>query len=312
MHLQASAKDPTACIALNYSPWYAKFPGSDPTVTGPAETAELEFYTALLRNVTIWLKQCPDCGAAGVGAVLLDSEKFSVSPDSPSAVSAAVTRKCDLIFNATSAAFPAARVEWYNRGTVSLSYTYGWVGPIDAPASLVRKQWNHFTLNERGDTFSCSLYNLRDLYLMRETYRRTVEVARTFNSTGPWAGRTRSVTPWLALGCGDLTVPSLNCSGNEQRYNEPCSRFDFGTPYDPVQSWQFGSEMMNLTRYGNTEDPTYTPSDAFAPWDTAEVVCLYPSILDARGETTAGGSTSLVDHFVAYIRGASGLEGVAP
>lgn len=39
-------------------------------------------------------------------------------------------------------------------------------------------------------------------------------------------------------------------------------------------------------------------------------MCLYPSVLDDRAVQTEGGSTSLVDHLVAYVRGAVGLEGV--
>ena len=88
-----AAADPARCIALNYSPWYARFPGTDPTVTGATETAELTFYAGHLANITTWLRRgrClpgltqaardheggPACGAAkvGVAAFLLDSEK---------------------------------------------------------------------------------------------------------------------------------------------------------------------------------------------------------------------------------------------
>lgn len=37
----ASAKDPGRCIGLNFSPWYAEFPSSDPTITGAPEEAEV-------------------------------------------------------------------------------------------------------------------------------------------------------------------------------------------------------------------------------------------------------------------------------
>ena len=43
---------------------------------------------------------------------LLDQEKFSASCDSTAAEVIALTRKCDLIFNASVAAAPDARVEW--------------------------------------------------------------------------------------------------------------------------------------------------------------------------------------------------------
>ena len=78
-----AAADPARCIALNYSPWYARFPGTDPTVTGATETAELTFYAGHLANITTWLRRgrClpgltqparglgggPACGAVKVG-----------------------------------------------------------------------------------------------------------------------------------------------------------------------------------------------------------------------------------------------------
>jgi hypothetical protein len=38
----AAARNPQRCIALNFSPWYGpNFPGSDPTVTGAPEVAEM-------------------------------------------------------------------------------------------------------------------------------------------------------------------------------------------------------------------------------------------------------------------------------
>eukprot|EP00040_Diaphanoeca_grandis_P044390 m.270851 g.270851 ORF g.270851 m.270851 type:complete len:439 (-) comp91883_c0_seq1:31-1347(-) len=325
MVCSASASDPKSCLALNYSPWYAKFPGSDPTVTGPPEQAEMQYFEGKLTNISRWLntanmrtamnfeagdtRYSSTTTAVGVGAFLLDSEKFSVTPDSTLAEAVALTRKCNLMFNASVATFPNARIEWYNRGEVSLSYTYGWIGPIGANETMpIDKQWDHFTLNERGSTLSTSIYNIRDLYQMRETYHRTVQFAKYKNSTRrPLTG----VTPWLALGCGDHLVAAHNCSGNEQRYNEPCKAFDFHSPYDPVLSWQLGNELNNLSQYNNTENPSHSPAQAFAPWNNAEVVCLYPSILDLRASPTGNGSTSMVDHFVAYVRGAVGLDGVS-
>ena len=76
--------------------------------------------------------------------------QFSVAPGTPPAVAAAVTRKCDLVYNASVAAFPGARIEWYNRGAVGLTYTYGWVGPVGAGPAIADHEWNHFTLDERG------------------------------------------------------------------------------------------------------------------------------------------------------------------
>ena len=77
----ASAKEPAKCIAVNYSPWYAKFPSSDPTIVGPPEDAEMAYYTGLLANVTRWLAASEH--PLPIGAFLLDAEKMSASSESP-------------------------------------------------------------------------------------------------------------------------------------------------------------------------------------------------------------------------------------
>jgi hypothetical protein len=304
----AKASLPSRCIAINFSPWYHFFPGHDPTVTGPPEKAELSYYRNLLTNVSGWLSKA-SASRVGIGAFLLDQEKFDWSPSVPSAWRSALTRKDDLVTNLSLSFAPAARIERYNRGSVSWSPTYGWVGPEGAPAGLVDKVWGHYSLDEIGETYSCSIYNIRDLYLMRETYRRTVKVAIARNSSGKYAGRTSSVTPWLSLGAGDHLLATFNCSGHEQTYAEPCGKFDFHNAYEPVNSWQLGSEIMNLSRYANKMNPRYPVNESFAPWDRAQVVCLYPSVLDPRA-AQQGTSTSMVDHLVAYVRGAAGLDGV--
>ena len=113
-----NAADPKGCLAINYSPWYAKFPSSDPTVTGAPEDAEMAFYTGLLANVSSWLAAAasPHGRTLKIGAFLLDNEKFSAAfTDKPAKIEA-LTRKCDLIFNASLAVAPDARIEWYGRG----------------------------------------------------------------------------------------------------------------------------------------------------------------------------------------------------
>ena len=66
-----------------------------------------------------------------------------------------------------------------------------------------------------------------------------------------------------------------------------------------VRSASCHYQINNMSQYSNTEHPEFPPSKAFAPWDMAQAVCLYPSILDPRASQTDGGSTSMVDHFVA-------------
>ena len=53
----------------------------------------------------------------------------------------------------------------------------------------------------------------------------------------------------------------------------------------------------------------------YAPWGEAQVVLLFPSPLnDYEMEPAGPGNTSTVgmQHFASYVRGANGLDGVAP
>jgi hypothetical protein len=94
-------------IAINWSPWYDFFPGSDPTVTGAAEAKEMAHYVAKLAELQRYL------GPANlklVAAALIDEEKWDAGVG-PAAMVAAATRKADLVYNATMAAFPGIRYE---------------------------------------------------------------------------------------------------------------------------------------------------------------------------------------------------------
>ena len=52
----------------------------------------------------------------------------------------------------------------------------------------------------------------------------------------------------------------------------------------------------------------------YAPWRYATAVAIYPLVLDTRSSPAGPGlqSTSMMQHFVSYVRGANGLDGVAP
>jgi hypothetical protein len=70
---------------------------------------------------------------------------------------------------------------------------------------------------------------------------------------------------------------------------------------------QFGAEI-NTPWFGEEGR-----EQMFAPWRHAEVVCLYPSVFDLRSAPAGqdNRSTVMMQHFVAYVRGANGLAGVA-
>ena len=137
-----AAQLPAPAINVNYSPWYKHFPGTDPTVGGAAEQAELASYKALLAELKAWLPAAGR-GKTTLGAVLLDSEKFTYSASSSLAYRQALTRKHDLIWNATRRTFPTVRIELYDRGAVSKWDTM----PTWAISS-------YYTLEEQGESLS--------------------------------------------------------------------------------------------------------------------------------------------------------------
>ena len=57
----------------------------------------MAYYTGLLANVTRWLAASEH--PLPIGAFLLDAEKLSASSESPADTVAALTRKCDLMYN---------------------------------------------------------------------------------------------------------------------------------------------------------------------------------------------------------------------
>ena len=112
-----------------------------------------------------------------------------------------------------------------------------------------------------------------------------------------------SVTPWIALGAGQYREPVLPKPGVG-------FSFSFSLNYDPVYSWQMGREVNGLDA---PWDERW--SEGFAPWDAAKVVCLFPGVFDQRSAAVAvggGNSTVSLQHFVNYVRGATGLAGLAP
>ena len=130
-----------------------------------------------------------------------------------------------------------------------------------------------FTFRESGDSFSCALYRVSEIGTMRETFRRTYDFAEEHGAS--------RVTPWIALGAG------------YRRQSDQFAAWYTDWDYDTVYSLLLGREI-NTPWYGQRPD-------RFAPWGAAEIVVFYPPPFDTR--TPAWGK-----HFVAYARGAAGLD----
>jgi hypothetical protein len=191
----------------------------------------------------------------GVSAVILDSERFKIS-SSNRAINEAITRKYDQIYEVAKEAFPRARVEWYARGLVHKVSEGKW--------SVVP----YFTLQEKGDSVSCQVYEVPSVARMRESCQRTVALAGE-------NGR-EAVTAWVALGAG------FDRSGLRPRWR-------FNLDYNPAFSWTLGRDINRSLEHGR----------GATPWDAVKTVVLYPSPLDLRSPLT-------FTHFLAYARGAVG------
>jgi hypothetical protein len=285
---------PPAVVTLNFSPWYEKFKGNDPNDDGPQEKAELSYLESLLSGVTRDMKSLH--ADVEVGAVLFDSEKFAATP----ANRAAVIRKHDLVYNLTRKYLPHARIELYGRGTMGRSDNWNsYCAPPQEKCSVPASPWwmrTSYTLGERGESLAVSLYTAPELWEMRAIMAQTVALAREHNASGQLSG---GVTPWISLGAGYRREPNRTLGAPDISYK---MQWDF----DRVYSWQLGAEL-NIPWWGSPEREAMT-----APWGVAQVVVLYPSAFnpDSAQAGPANRSTIAMQHFVNYVRGANGLEGI--
>jgi hypothetical protein len=108
---------------------------------------------------------------------------------------------------------------------------------------------------------------------MRETFRRTCKLADELGI--------EDVTPYVALGAG---------------YRRGITEFQHWDPdwsYDIVYSYMMGAEL-NIKWYGDRPE-------RFAPYNRAKVIVFYPSPFN-------GGTPDWARHFIAYVRGATGVK----
>ncbi len=203
-------------IGINYSPWHRRFGKALPaTDTGATAEAELAFFDERLEAIRVALREANarHGTAIAVGALLLDSERFVTTPDSPS-LNEAIVRKYDQIYAIAKRRFPAAGVHWYGRGMFRLrSDGVRW--------ELVP----HFTMREQGDSVVCQVYEVQDAERMRQACRRSVDLARRHGDG--------VVTAWVALGAG------YDRSGRR-------AHWEFDRDYDRWDSWKLGRDLGGL------------------------------------------------------------------
>jgi len=264
-YVNATEPSIPATLAINYSPWHRRFGKDLPaTDTGPTHDREIEYFRDRMILIKEWLAKANARHKTDVrvSALLLDSERFHVKPGN-TAWNDAMTAKYRAIYDVGREIFPETPVHWYARGAwIRCASRTGWG----------ETRW--FTLEEPGDSFSCSLYRIVELGYMRETFRRTVENAAKHGVD--------DVIPWVALGSGYRRQTDT--------FNE-WSRGDWD--YDLIYSWQLGLEINNKW-YGDRPK-------RFAPWNAAKVVIFYPGPFSRDYKCWP-------KHFVAYVRGANGVR----
>ena len=299
----ALAAPVNATIAVNYSPWYCAYRGTDPaarTKVALADTArELQLWSTNLGKIKSWLG-----GRVPVSTVLLDSEKFECGRPNPDGCSnetvwAALDEKHNMFFAATKAVFPRASVEMFGHGGARFR------GISSGTFSTTSTK---FSLRERSDTFSVSLYAPSELGYTRETYARSVAVARAHNIS--------TVTPWIALGAG---YDGDHAVGGQREFVNSLE-------YPLSNSWMLGRDI-------NVPPPPAAESPDGADWAFARYAVLFPDINNPPCEGSApapvafGGTanTSLANsfescskpiqdstlallHFTAFVLGANCIQ----
>ena len=252
-----------ATIAVNYSPWHRVFPkDAPPTDVGEKHQAEINKFRRKLEDIKRWLADANARHQTNIPitAFLLDTERFYVR-EGDKRWNQAITAKYDVLYDITKELFPGARVEWYKRGIARCAAKTGW------------KANARFTYDEKGDSFSCSLYRMPEIGYMRETFRRTYDFAKLHG--------VEDVTPWVALAAG------------YRRDVDDFHKWHADWDYDLIYAWLIGRELNNPW-FGRHPD-------RFAPYFAAKVIVFYPPPFDPRAPAWG-------QHFVAYVRGAHMIE----
>lgn len=196
-----------ALIEFNYSPWEtdaSPFPRHVlPMYEGPEEAAELALFAKKCGDAAALLTAAnAKLGTAvNFGGILFDQERwcsdcydyFNITNVTEAVYRASITRKNNLFYKAATACAPDAHIELYARGAVGRGS-----GPS---ATVERTGWRtgggYYTLEPSelpgaGGSLGVSLYTLPQIGVMRESFNRTVALAKLKGVP--------SVTPWLSLG----------------------------------------------------------------------------------------------------------------
>ena len=255
-----------ASLGINFSVWHHRFDKElPPTDFGSSHESEMDFLQKRMTQVrnSVASANIRNRANVKVTAILFDSERF-VTKANDEVWNAAITKKLNGAYDAAKSNFPGARVEWYTRGAIQRSASEsGW------------SQSRFATLDEKGESFACSLYYVPEIEATRKTFRLTAENATKHGC--------ESVTPWIALASG------------YRRQTDKFNTWSGNWNYDLIYSWQLGREINN-SWYGRGKN-----TERFAPWNKAKVAVFYPAPFNRD-------SPHWGLHFVAYVSGANGYQ----
>ena len=279
-----------ASIVVAYSPWYAAFNSTDPTIEGDMETNELQLFINELRRLVALAEPF----RVPIPLVIFDSEKLRFTRDSTPEWRAALTRKHDLMHNASKAVLPTATVVHYDYGAVGHA-------PFEWPASwnISQKGCDHpesgwcapfhsgmWTGREIVDVFSTSLYTLNEPMLTQLQFNKTATLALERGVNG--------IVPILALGSGNVRAA--------RNVDPPVDEFCFEHDYPLANSWQLGAQANR---------PEYAAKpERFGLWEMATAIGIFPGPFwsDAKSGAWSSNTSTQLRHFAAYAKGAALLS----
>ncbi len=258
---KANPKIPST-IGINYSPWHRKFkkdlPPTSRDISYYEEIEDFEVRLRLMRDLVEKYNK-KYLSDVKVGAVLLDCERLFIKEGDEN-WNEAMRDALDTIHKKATQIYPDARIEWYGRGmTRGDGVTFSKTG--------------YFTGKEIMPSLSCSLYTLPEMEGMRQTFKKTCELADSYNI--------KEVIPWVALASGSRhgLVKKLYWTDDWD--------------YDLIYSYMMGTEL-NVPWYA-------AQKDKYPEYDRAKVIVFFPDPFNRP-------SPAWGKHFIAYVRGATGVR----
>ena len=254
------------------APWCEPMEIDDPR-GGCYDTDEIKLYTDRVQFVKDKVSSFNVAGDPNepgkpvtIGQQFLDDERWNVTanPDWDDAV----TAKHNLFYDEGKSLLPDKPIYQYDRGAAYY---------VDLQPSGAYNPWfgEWYALDEKGDDYEVSLYNVWDLDRARAMMARTAQQASDKEGQDPNAAGTDQLVPWLCLGCGQPEI-------------------GYGEAYEPDMDYGLGAarDIAAMLRVLCQE------SNPFGVTHPVEInqIALYP-------EPFCPDTPRFAQYFVEYVRG---------